>query len=207
MGIEEGQDAKLAERILSTRGFEVELKEEPNKLLAGKVLRVTHRGETVLPEARYPKGTALQLVVGVAGAKDVRVPWLVGLSLKDAKGILSRRNLALGHVGYGEDVQSALDSSLAVVVSQDVSPGMFRTLKKARQSTCTLANTELTPTMHTIVSFDALRNPMKTKKNGMRVDALHSVCGVCLGGVGLGLGAGSGAGERFAEGVHAQHRA
>ena len=123
VGIEEGQDAKLAERILSTRGFEVELKEEPNKLLAGKVLRVTHRGETVLPEARYPKGTKLQLVVGVAGAKDVRVPWLVGLSLKDAKGILSRRNLALGHVGYGEDVQSALDSSLAVVVSQDVSPG------------------------------------------------------------------------------------
>ena len=123
VGIEEGQDAKLAERILSTRGFEVELKEEPNKLLAGKVLRVTYRGETVLPEARYPKGTKLQLVVGVAGAKDVRVPWLVGLSLKDAKGILSRRNLALGHVGYGEDVQSALDSSLAVVVSQDVSPG------------------------------------------------------------------------------------
>ena len=39
----------------------------------------------------------------------------------------------------------------------------------------------------------------------MGVDALHSVCGVCLGGVCLGPhGAGSGIGEGFAEGVHAR---
>ena len=123
VGIEEGQDARLAERILTTRGFEVQVKEEPNTLLAGKVLRVERRGQSVDAEARFPKGTKLTMVVGVTGAKDVRVPWLVGLSLKDAEAVLARRNLALGHVGYAEDVSSALDSSLAVVVSQDVSPG------------------------------------------------------------------------------------
>jgi beta-lactam-binding protein with PASTA domain len=122
VAIEEGQDAKLAERILTTRGFRVDVKEEPNKLLAGKVIRVEHQGKAVADDARYPKGTRLRLVVGVAGAKDVRVPWLVGLSLKDASGILGRRNLALGHVGYAEDVTNALDTSLAVVVSQDASP-------------------------------------------------------------------------------------
>lgn len=123
VAIEEGQDAKLAERILTTRGFLVNVEEEPNKLLAGKVIRVEHKGKEVGGDARYPKGTRLKLVVGVAGAKDVRVPWLVGLSLKDATGILGRRNLALGHVGYQDDVVTALDSTLAVVVSQDVSPG------------------------------------------------------------------------------------
>ena len=123
VGIEEGQDARLAERILTTRGFEVQVIEEPNTLLAGKVLRVERRGQSVDAEARFPKGTQLTMVVGVTGAKDVRVPWLVGLSLKDAEAVLARRNLALGHVGYAEDVSSALDSSLAVVVSQDVSPG------------------------------------------------------------------------------------
>jgi beta-lactam-binding protein with PASTA domain len=122
VAIEEGQDAKLAERILTTRGFRVEVKEEPNKLLAGKVIRVEHQGGAVSEEALYPKGTRLRLVVGVAGAKDVRVPWLVGLTLKDAAGILARRNLALGHVGYADDITNALDTSLAVVVSQDASP-------------------------------------------------------------------------------------
>ena len=37
--------------------------------------------------------------------------------------VLSRRKLALGHVGCADDVVTALDSTLAVVVSQDASPG------------------------------------------------------------------------------------
>lgn len=123
VGIDEGQDARIATRILETRGFQVNVKEEPNTLLAGKVLRVEHLGQRLDLDARHPKGTKLTLVVGIASAKDVRVPWLVGLSLKDAQGILARRKLALGHVGYAADVTSLLDSSLAVVMSQDVSPG------------------------------------------------------------------------------------
>ena len=71
-------------------------------------------------DARFPKGTTLDLVVGVTGAKDVRVPWLMGLSLDDAKRHLDAAQPALGHVGYMDDVVTALDTSLAVVVSQDV---------------------------------------------------------------------------------------
>ena len=123
IGVEEGQDAKLAERLLTTRGFKVEVTEEANSLLAGKVIRVEHRGDRVGADESFPKGTSLVLVVGAMGDKDVRVPWLMGLSLDDARGVLSRRKLALGHVGYADDVVTALDSSLAVVVSQDASPG------------------------------------------------------------------------------------
>ena len=122
IGVEEGQDAKLAERLLTTRGFAMTVKEEANSLLAGKVIRVEHAGKTVASDASFPRGSSLTLVVGVVGAKDVRVPWLMGLSLKDAKGVLNRRNLALGHVGYADDIITALDTSLAVVVSQDATP-------------------------------------------------------------------------------------
>lgn len=122
IGVEEGQDAKLAERLLTTRGFDVDVKEEANSLLAGKVIRVERKGQPVVSAASFPKGSSLTLVVGVVGAKDVRVPWLMGLSLKDAKGVLNRRNLALGHVGYAKDVVTALDTSLSVVVSQDATP-------------------------------------------------------------------------------------
>ena len=122
IGVEEGQDAKLAERLLTTRGFDVDVKEEANSLLAGKVIRVERKGQPVESAASFPKGSSLTLVVGVVGAKDVRVPWLMGLSLKDAKGVLNRRNLALGHVGYAKDVVTALDTSLSVVVSQDATP-------------------------------------------------------------------------------------
>lgn len=122
IGVEEGQDAKLAERLLITRGFDVKVQEEANSLLAGKVIRVEHAGVTVSNDASFPKGTSLKLVVGVIGAKDVRVPWLMGLTINDARGVLARRNLALGHVGYADDIVTALDSTLAVVVSQDASP-------------------------------------------------------------------------------------
>ena len=122
IGVEEGQDAKLAVRLVITRGCDVEVQEEANSLLAGKVIRVEHAGVTVSNDASFPKGTSLKLVVGVIGAKDVRVPWLMGLTINDARGVLARRNLALGHVGYADDIVTALDSTLAVVVSQDASP-------------------------------------------------------------------------------------
>jgi len=60
--------------------------------------------------------------VGVAGTREVGVPWLVGLSLREAQEILLRRKLSVGDVAFGDDILTALDSSLAVVVSQDASP-------------------------------------------------------------------------------------
>ena len=122
IAVQEGQDARLAERILTTRGFDVEVEEEVNSLLAGKVIRVESRGKKLSTDDRLPKGSSLVLVVGSKGSKMVRVPWLMGLSLKDAKGVLSRRNLALGYVDYGQDIRTALDSNLAVVVDQDANP-------------------------------------------------------------------------------------
>ena len=59
------------------------------------------------PTPAFPRDLH-SLVVGVVGAKDVRS--LVDRTLKDAMGVLNRRNLALGHVGYAADVVTALDT-------------------------------------------------------------------------------------------------
>ena len=119
---QEGQDAKLVERILTTRGFRISMEEEPNQLLVGKVIRLEHRGKILDSETRLPKGSELVLVAGVLGSDDARVPWLSGLSLQDASAVLARRKLALGHVGYAPDVLTAQDSANAVVASQDIVP-------------------------------------------------------------------------------------
>ena len=119
---QEGQDAKLVERILTTRGFRVTMAEEPNQLLRGKVIRLEHRGKTLGSETRLPKGSELVLVAGVLGSDEARVPWLSGLSLQDAAAVLSRRKLAMGHVGYAPGVQTSLDSANAVVARQDIVP-------------------------------------------------------------------------------------
>ena len=56
---QEGQDAKLVERILTTRGFRISVEEEPNQLLVGKVIRLEHKGKTLDSETRLPKGSEL----------------------------------------------------------------------------------------------------------------------------------------------------
>ena len=119
---QEGQDAKLVERILTTRGFQISVEEEPNQLLVGKVIRLEHKGKVLDSETRLPKGSDLILVAGVLGSDEARVPWLSGLSLQDAASVLARRKLALGHVGYAPDVLTAQDSANAVVASQDIVP-------------------------------------------------------------------------------------
>ena len=56
---QEGQDAKLVERILTTRGFRISMEEEPNQLLVGKVIRLEHKGKVLDSETRLPKGSEL----------------------------------------------------------------------------------------------------------------------------------------------------
>ena len=99
--------------------FDVSIEEEVNSLLAGKVIRAEKAGTKLGTDDRLPKGSSITLVVGTKGSEMVRVPWLMGLSLKDARGVLSRRNLAVGYVEYSPSVRTALDTTLAVVVDQD----------------------------------------------------------------------------------------
>ena len=119
---QEGQDAKLVERILTTRGFRISWRRSPTSCWWAKSFASSTRARSWIPKRACPRALNLVLVAGVLGSDEARVPWLSGLSLQDAAAVLARRKLALGHVGYAPDVLTAQDSANAVVASQDIVP-------------------------------------------------------------------------------------
>ena len=132
VGWRKGRMPRFAERLLSTRGFEVKVKEEPNSLLAGKVIRVERKGETRRTRRQLSPRDFTHAGGGCGGRQGRARALVDGPVFKDAMGVLNRRNLALGHVGYAADVVTALDTNLAVVVSQDATPA--ETLRQRRFS-------------------------------------------------------------------------
>lgn len=118
IGVEEGQDARLAQSLLERKGFRLTIKTEANTELNGKVVRVEHRGISLASDDRRQRGTALTLVIGEVLDKQVRIPWLIGLNLADATQRLSNSSLSVGYVEYGDSLFTRNDTLRALVVSQ-----------------------------------------------------------------------------------------
>lgn len=118
IGVYEGQDARLALNLLNRKGFKVTEKTEPNTELDGKVVRVEINGIPVDPELPIKRGTSVTLIVGEVVDSQVRIPWLKGLTLKEAKKTLSRSSLSVGYVEYGDSVLTRNDTISALVSSQ-----------------------------------------------------------------------------------------
>ena len=118
IGVEEGQDARLASSLLGGKGFILEIVKEANTELAGKVVRVEYNGLRLASDNRKQRGTKLTLVIGEVLDKQVRIPWLVGLNLTDASKRLSNSSLSLGYVEYGDSLFTRNDTASALVVSQ-----------------------------------------------------------------------------------------
>ncbi len=118
IGVEEGQDARLAQSLLERKGFRLTIKNEANTELNGKVVRVEHRGISLASDDRRQRGTALTLVIGEVLDKQVRIPWLIGLNLADATQRLSNSSLSVGYVEYGDSLFTRNDTLHALVVSQ-----------------------------------------------------------------------------------------
>lgn len=118
IGVYEGQDARLALNLLNRKGFKVRQKTEANTELDGKVVRVEINGVAVDPERPIKRGTSVTLIIGEVVDTQVRIPWLKGLTLKEATKTLSRASLSLGYVEYGDSVLTRKDTVAALVVSQ-----------------------------------------------------------------------------------------
>ncbi len=114
----EGQDARLAENILDRKGFNVEVSEEPNIILNGKVVRVEHQGFSLKPDDRRNRGSKIVLVIGKGSQVKVRTPYLIGLSLYETKSRLTQASLSLGYVEYSDSVITRVDSINAKVIRQ-----------------------------------------------------------------------------------------
>ena len=118
IGVEEGQDARLAQSLLERKGFKLTIKTEANTELNGKVVRVEHRGISLSADDRKQRGTSITLVIGKVLNKKVRIPWLKGLTLSDATQRLSNSSLSVGYVEYGDSLFTRKDTLSALVVSQ-----------------------------------------------------------------------------------------
>ena len=118
ISVVEGQDARLALNILKRKGFIVTEKTEPNNVLDGKVIRVEYNGITLQSDDRKRRGTSITLVVGMVNNSNVRIPWLMGLTLRDASNSLTSNSLSLGYVEYGDSVFTRNDTLAALVVRQ-----------------------------------------------------------------------------------------
>ena len=118
IGVHEGQDARLAQSLLERKGFNLRVNTEANTELDGKVVRVEHRGISLGPEERLQRGSSIVLIIGEVMNKQVRIPWLIGLHLRDATKRLSNSALSVGYIEYGDSLFTRNDTLNALVVSQ-----------------------------------------------------------------------------------------
>ena len=70
------------------------------------------------PEERLQRGSSITLIIGEVLNKQVRIPWLIGLNLRDATKRLSNSALSVGYVEYGDSLFTRNDTLNALVVSQ-----------------------------------------------------------------------------------------
>ena len=83
ISVYEGQDAILAKIILERKGFIVQVREEPNIILEGKVVRVESKGFSLSSDDRRVRGAQIVLIIGKSSLVKVSIPYLFGLSLSE----------------------------------------------------------------------------------------------------------------------------
>jgi len=107
---------RQATSLMDIYGLQIgELTYKPD-LCTNCILEQKISGKSLPAGARLRKGTKIDLVVGQGYSKEkVAVPWLGGLTLKQANDVLKSRSLNIGSINYLEEIETAEDSSLAKV--------------------------------------------------------------------------------------------
>jgi len=118
ISVYEGQDAILAKIILERKGFIVQVREEPNIILEGKVVRVESKGFSLSSDDRRVRGAQIVLIIGKSSLVKVRIPYLLGLSLSETSSKLTESSLSLGYVEYSYSVITENDTTDARVFRQ-----------------------------------------------------------------------------------------
>jgi len=126
ISVYEGQDAILAKIILERKGFTVLVREEPNIILEGKVVRVESNGFPLLSDDRRVRGSQIVLFIGKSSLVKVRIPYLLGLSLSETSSKLTASSLSLGYVEYSDSVLTDSDTTNARVFRQFPSSSLGR---------------------------------------------------------------------------------
>lgn len=117
---------QFAPSLLANAGLElgrVERRPSPYKNL---VLSQSIGGRPVLAGVKLPKGTVVDIAIGIGNEGGVAlVPSVLGLIVEEAEDSLLRRSLQLGMVSYDATVQTGADTVRAVVYKQLPAPDPY----------------------------------------------------------------------------------
>ena len=127
--VQEGDNAKVAEQELS-KDFVVSIVEIPSVDLAGKVVRVKHRGSPVAPGTCMPRDEEIEIVVGYRSNTMVRVPDFMGLTMDEATQVLSDAKLERGDWEFSNAELTEEEKAMAVVVWQNPSRNNMSTVNE-----------------------------------------------------------------------------
>lgn len=107
---------RQATQVLQNAGFQLGKVIPRTDLAVNVILEMQSKGLPLFPGKAFPRGTAIDLVVGIMNADSlVTVPDLTGLSAEEARIMLYESSLNLGSVFYEGSIS---DTASALVVKQ-----------------------------------------------------------------------------------------
>lgn len=110
---------RQARVLLESKGFAFGTVEYRPSEFDGLVLEQKHNGQSVPPGTKLDNGSTIDLVVGGRGiGAETTVPILTGLTLAQAKALITDKLLTPGSVIFDASVQNSADSMNATVWKQ-----------------------------------------------------------------------------------------
>lgn len=118
VGVEEGERKNVAVIRLENKGLHYSIKYEPHEYLYDCVIRVEHKGRTLLPKDEIRRDEKVTLIVGERRDEKIMVPRLYGMALDSALKVLEMQGLTLGFTAFDQELFTAADSALCWVYEQ-----------------------------------------------------------------------------------------
>ncbi|MCD7964037.1 MAG: PASTA domain-containing protein [Rikenellaceae bacterium] len=124
-----GYSLRQAKNNIQIAGFEIERLVYRQDIATNNVLEQKFNGQTVTPNSRIdaPAGSGITLIVGGDLGETVRIPRVVGFSLREAKSRLHEQGLNVGKIHMDNGV-SDLNRNEAKVYRQEPDKDSFRNL-------------------------------------------------------------------------------
>jgi len=109
---------RQAKAMLEQQGLRIAKLSYAPDIAANSVLSQKIKGVTVMAGAKVPRGSKVELVLGLGSNPSTGVPLLIGQSTEEAQSRIYESSLNVGEVKYDESVKTYTDSLNAKVYNQ-----------------------------------------------------------------------------------------
>jgi len=109
---------RQAKAMLEQQGLRIARLSYAPDIAANSVLSQKIKGVTVMAGTKVPRGSKVELVLGLGSNPQTGVPLLIGQSTEEAQSRIYESSLNVGEVKYDESVKTYIDSLNAKVYNQ-----------------------------------------------------------------------------------------